>query len=393
MLRALTLSAAVAILATLGLQQAWARDGVTIKIPRRSELTPVQRLNREGVAAVKKHQYEKAEELFYKAYLYDPADPFTLNNLGYIAEMQGQLDRAQKFYELASKQGCDADIDVSNVTALEGKPMKTALESLQYLPMNVNRMNVDAMRLLSQGRGFEAVALLQQGLALDSRNPFTLNNLGVAEEATGDYESALRYYIAAAGTHSTDPVARTPDRTWRGKSVSEMARASAERLEQAESGNHAQENAAMFNLRGVFAVNENNWEKARQDFLQAYALDPSSAFSLNNRGYVAEMDGDPETAQFFYEKALRAGDASARVGLSSDRTAEGKSLLSVATDSDGKMGAELDKYSEERHRQTGPIQLIPREGTPALGAETTPEQGPSSSAPQAAPLLSAPQLH
>jgi hypothetical protein len=30
-----------------------------ITIPRRSELTPVQRLNREGVEAVKKQQYEK----------------------------------------------------------------------------------------------------------------------------------------------------------------------------------------------------------------------------------------------------------------------------------------------------------------------------------------------
>jgi Flp pilus assembly protein TadD len=392
MLRTLTLSAAIAILASWGLQEAWARDGVTITIPRRSELTPVQQLNREGVAAVKKHQYEKAEQLFYKAYLYDPADPFTLNNLGYIAEMQGQLDRARKFYELASEQGSDADIDVSNVSALEGKPMKAALESLQYLPMKVNRMNVNAMQFLSQGRGFEAVSLLRQGLDLDPQNPFTLNNLGVAEEAAGDYESAMRYYSAAAGTQSMESVVLTPDHVWRGKSVSEMARSSAERLEQAEIGNPANEKAAMFSLRGVFAENENDWETARQDFLQAYALDPSSAFSLNNRGYVAEMDGDLETAQFFYEKALRADDASARVGLSTKRSAEGKSLLSVAIDSDGKVDAELDKYSEERHRQTGPVELIPRGGTPAPGSETTPEQQPSSIAPPAPPPLPAPQL-
>src|SRR5665213_1071654 len=68
-----------------------ARD-LRITIPRPSKLTPVQRLNRAGVDAVVKHQYEKAEGLFYKAYLYDPADPFTLNNLGYISELRGQLD-------------------------------------------------------------------------------------------------------------------------------------------------------------------------------------------------------------------------------------------------------------------------------------------------------------
>ena len=53
-----------------------------ITIPKHSKLTPVQRLNREGVEAVRKHNYKKAEQLFYKAYLFDPDDAFTLNNLG-----------------------------------------------------------------------------------------------------------------------------------------------------------------------------------------------------------------------------------------------------------------------------------------------------------------------
>ena len=120
-----------------------------IRIPRRSELTPVQRLNRDGVDAIRKQQYEKAEEVFYKAYLYDPSDPFTLNNLGYIAELQGQFERAQRFYKLAAEQGTDAAIDISNEKELDGKRMKYALESLQDLPMRVNRMNFDAMTLLS----------------------------------------------------------------------------------------------------------------------------------------------------------------------------------------------------------------------------------------------------
>src|SRR6187402_287987 len=75
-------------------------QNLRITIPRRSQLTPVQRLNREGVEAVRKKQYEKAETFFYKAYLFDPADPFTLNNLGYVAELRGDLDHALKFYNL-----------------------------------------------------------------------------------------------------------------------------------------------------------------------------------------------------------------------------------------------------------------------------------------------------
>ncbi|PYY14927.1 MAG: hypothetical protein DMG61_08420, partial [Acidobacteria bacterium] len=54
-----------------------------ISIPKRTKPTPVQTLNRDGVKAVEKHDYAKAKKLFYKAYLLDPDDPFTLNNLGY----------------------------------------------------------------------------------------------------------------------------------------------------------------------------------------------------------------------------------------------------------------------------------------------------------------------
>ena len=82
-----------------------------INLPKGSHFTPVQRLNREGVEAIRKHAYEKAETLFYKAYLLDPDDPFTLNNLGYIAELQGQVDRAQRFYQLAGQQASDAVIE------------------------------------------------------------------------------------------------------------------------------------------------------------------------------------------------------------------------------------------------------------------------------------------
>src|ERR1700723_2289880 len=99
---------AVFVLVLSGLTlPAWGRD-VSITIPMRSKLSPVQRLNREGVEAIKQRKYAKAEALFYKAYLYDPSDPFTLNNLGYISELQGKLDRALRFYQLASQQGSEA---------------------------------------------------------------------------------------------------------------------------------------------------------------------------------------------------------------------------------------------------------------------------------------------
>src|SRR3954452_22424886 len=159
----------------VGLQISWAGSKFHITLPRRSQLTPVQRLNREGVEAIKKHDYERAGVLFYKAYLYDPTDPFTLNNLGYVSELQGQMDRARRFYDLALKQSSNADIDLSNAKNLQGKPMRAALDGLEDLTMRVNRMNMDAMQLLRENRGFEATGILRGALALDPRNPFTLN--------------------------------------------------------------------------------------------------------------------------------------------------------------------------------------------------------------------------
>jgi Flp pilus assembly protein TadD len=372
--------------------QSWAGDVVRIRIPKHSELTPVQRLNREGVDAIKKHEYEKAATLFYKAYLYDPGDPFTLNNLGYIAELHGELERAHKFYSLATMQSSGASIAQSSSKQLEGKPMQYAFQVLRDGPMMVNRMNVEAMTLLSQGRGFEAIALLRKAQDVDPQNPFTLNNLGVAYESIGEYDNALKGYEAATALNSLEEATVTLDRESTGLAVSTIAADSAKRLnERMRKMGSAGANAAMLTARGVFAANENNWDVAKQDFLHAYTLNPSGAFALNNRGYVAEMEGDLETAQFFYKKARMADDSGARVGLATLRVAEGKKLLAVASDSDHQVDRELERYSLERHREKGPIELTPRgDSTGGVTAEPSDKPSPSDAPPVVTP--SVPQL-
>ena len=360
-----------------GSQCTWARDGHVIKLPRRSELTPVQRLNREGVEAVKKRDYRAAEALFYKAYLYDPADPFTLNNLGYISELEGDLDRAQRFYGLAAKQSSNASIDISNVKQLEGKPMRDAVVNLQDAQMRVNHTNIQAMQLLAENRGFDALALLKQNLQLDPRNPFTLNNLGVASEATGDFDGALRYYREVAAQNSSEPAAVTLDQSWRGRSISDMAAASARRLERRlHNGGANEERALMLTIRGVFAANRNDWTAAREDFLRAYSLDPTSAFTVNNRGWVAEKDGDLETAQYFYGKAQRADNAGEAVGVATRLIAQGQSMGAVALESNNKVDDALEIYSRQRKSQPGSIELIPRGGSTSAPQSPPPQPQP-----------------
>jgi Flp pilus assembly protein TadD len=351
-----------ALAAGCGSQSAQAKD-LKINIPKRSKLTPVQRLNREGVAAVRKHNYKKAEKLFYKAYLFDPDDAFTLNNLGYVSEMQGELDRAERFYALAGEQSSDAVIDRASASRVEGRPMSEAL-ALTDSPLQINHANVEAVRLLSQGRAPEADLLLQQTLKKDPQNVFTLNNMGVAKEMEGEAQEALKYYDEAAGTHSDATAVVTIDRVWRGKPIYEMAQQNAKVLrKRLSSVNDINEQVAELNLRGVSAVNRNDLRTADADFRKAYSLNPNDAFTLNNIGYAAEMAGDRETAQFFYDHAREAGGANATVGVASRRAEEGKKLFAVAADSDTKVGTKVAQERDALRRQRAPVVLRRRDNS------------------------------
>lgn len=350
---------------------------IRITIPRHSKLTPVQRLNRDGVEAIQKRHYDKAQALFYKAYLFDPSDPFTLNNLGYISELQGQLDRAQNFYKLAAEQGCGAIIARSDDKALVGKPMMFALDTLKNEPMRVNRMNIEGIQLLNQGNGFEALMILKQALKMDPENAFTLNNLGVASEALGDYEEALRYYDRAAALNSTEPVIVTMKKEFRGKPVSKVAERSGNELRKRMRNMDVNEaRARMLELRGVYEVNVNDWGDAKKDFLEAYKLNPSSAFTLNNLGYVSERDGDLETAQFFYARARTAQDARDRVGLATQSIADGSRLDAVANENTGAVSGQLRAYTQERREEKGPVELTPRYGSIQPDASAKPTTPP-----------------
>jgi Flp pilus assembly protein TadD len=334
-----------------------------ITIPRRSKLTPVQRLNREGVEAIKKHNFSKAEKLFYKAYLYDPGDAFTLNNLGYISELQGQIERAQQYYSMAAQQSSEAVVDLASAAQVRGRPMREAL-ALTSEPLQVNHANVEAVRLLSQGRASEADLMLQQALKTDPNNIYTLNNLGAAKEMQGENEDALRLYDRAAAAQQTASAVVTTNPSWRGRPVAQMAEQNAKALrDHLARAQDVREQVAELNLRGVSAVNRNDLRAANAAFRKAYALDPNDAFTLNNIGYVSELEGDQETAQFFYDHARQTLGASAVVGVASRRTAEGKKLFAVADDNTSRVDAKVAQERQALQRENEPVALRRRDNS------------------------------
>ena len=126
-----------------------AAQELRIPLPKKSKYTPVQALNRDGVAALKKHDIDKAKRLFYKAYLVDPNDPFTLNNLGYVSELEGNLERARRYYDQAQANTSEAVIDKSTADEVQGKTVASVAGHTAEGPMKVNELNSQALGLLN----------------------------------------------------------------------------------------------------------------------------------------------------------------------------------------------------------------------------------------------------
>jgi Flp pilus assembly protein TadD len=368
---------------------------VRLPLPKKSKYTPVQQLNRDGVKALEKHDVNKAKRYFYKAYLIDPNDPFTLNNLGYVAELEGDIDRAQRYYDQAQANTSDAVVDRSTEPQDLGKPVAKIAGRTSEGPMRVNELNSQALRLLNQDRAPEADLLLQEALKIDANNPFTLNNMGYAKEKEGELEDAIRSYAKSAQTGSREPVVVTLNKDWRGKPISEVAAQNAENArKELDKASNTEARVARLNLRAVSAMNRNDRGTARKYFEEAYKLDPRNSFTINNMGFLAELEGDKETASSYYAQAQAARHASARVAVSTRPEAEGRPVGQVAGQSTALVDSEMDAIAEAKRRSGAPPALRTRDNRIVVDkprpSNTTPnvtrppfdEEEPEQAAPQ-----------
>lgn len=368
----LILAAALCLVTAAPAQQ------IRIPLPKKSKYTPVQQLNRDGVHALQKHDIDKAKRLFYKAYLIDPDDPFTLNNLGYVAELEGDLDRAQRYYDQAKANTSEAVIDKATSKEVEGKIVAKVAGDVSGQAVTVNELNSEAVRLLNNDRAPEADLVLQQALKLSPRNAFTLNNMGFAKEKQGDLEQAIKYYQLAANTHANDRIVVTVNKDWRGKPISEVAARNARAAsQQLAKSSDLQNRVARLNLQGVSAMNRNDRKTAREDFERAYRLDARNSFAINNMGYLSELDGDKETAQTYYEEAERAEHANAKVAVATRAEVEGREMRQVAEQSTTLVGSAMEAKAEARRRSGERPSLKTRDNRPVVNKPVTPTENHS----------------
>ncbi|MGH9521650.1 MAG: tetratricopeptide repeat protein [Terriglobales bacterium] len=362
------------VLALLLITGAAAQDrALRIPLPKRDITTPVQKLNREGVKALKKHKLAKAQQLFYRAYLLDPNDPFTLNNLGYVSEMHGNIDRAERYYELSAENTSEATVAMASIPDAKGKTIASVAGHVGDHGMEINRYNVQAMGLLMKDRASEADLVLQKALELDPHNPFTQNNMGYAKEKEGEYEKAYANYSRAANSGSDQRIIVAMKDGWRGKKISDVARDNAKALSKMmERGETMEAKVARLNLQGVSAINRNDRTTARQDFERAYKMAPQDAFTLNNMGYLAELDGDQETADFYYEKAQEADHNGAIAAVATRKEVEGKPIRTVAAFGDNVISTRMEAEREARAAEGGPVILRRRDGSVVVDPDKPP---------------------
>jgi tetratricopeptide (TPR) repeat protein len=118
---------------------------------------------------------------------------------------------------------------------------------------------------------------------------------------------------------------------------------------------------ARLNLRGVSAMNRNDRKTARENFQQAYKLDPNNSFTVNNMGYLAELEGDKETAQSYYEQARRAKRANARIVVSTRPEVEGHPVGQIAEQSTALVESSFAAQADAKRRSGGPPALRTRD--------------------------------
>jgi hypothetical protein len=92
-------------------------------------------------------------------------------------------------------------------------------------------------------------------------------------------------------------------------------------------------------------------------------------------GYLSEMDGDRETADFYYSKAQDAKKAKVIAAVATRKDVEGKPLRTVAEFGDNMIAARMEAAREERIREAGnsPVLLMDRSGGTVAEPDKAPE--------------------
>src|SRR5205807_2615850 len=142
--------------------------------PPRSTLFPYTTLFRSAISLVGKFRIVEAEAVLVQALAGDPHNPFTLNNMGYVMEQEGDLQSALRYYSSAASLHSDGTILVAPNPKWRGRSISEVAEE------NARAVNKE----IAQGEDLDAQVA-------------RLNLRGVAAINHNDPEAALKFFQEA----------------------------------------------------------------------------------------------------------------------------------------------------------------------------------------------------
>ena len=160
---------------------------------------------------------------------------------------------------------------------------------------NTAALNSSGITLTEANRPYEAISLFQKALAVEPENPLLWLNLGIAQQKTGEYETALKSFINCIQIDNEMATA------W---GAIGLIYYELEQLDKAE--DYFQESLLrdrnspkVWNNLGVLYFNLGSYEEARDCFEEAITLNPQYYDALYNiRDTCRELEDYKAAAVF-----------------------------------------------------------------------------------------------
>ena len=165
-------------------------------------------LNSEALSLLNRDRAPEADVVLQQALKIEPNNPFTLNNMGFAKEKEGELEEAIQFYERSAATGSRDPIviafnkswrgrPISEVAARNAEGSRKELNKSQDVQDRVARLNVRGVSAMNRNDRKTAKESFEQAYKLDPNNSFAINNMGYLAELQGDKETAQTFYEQA----------------------------------------------------------------------------------------------------------------------------------------------------------------------------------------------------
>ena len=153
----------------------------------------VNELNSEALGLLNRDRAPEADVVLQAALKIDPKNPFTLNNMGFAKEKEGELESAIRYYDSSAATGSREPIVIAFNKSWRGKPIsevaqqnadksRKELSKNQDMQARVARLNLRGVSAMNRNDRKAARDSFEQAYKMDPKNSFALNNMGYLAE-------------------------------------------------------------------------------------------------------------------------------------------------------------------------------------------------------------------